>query len=175
MIFEKAEQKYRDALKVDSKNVTLLADLASIQSDRGHAADAETNLKAALAVDPDDDYSLFVLGILKLRQEKYDESLEVFSRAAQVNPQNAKIQNYIGITLSEKGVRGPAEAAFRKAIQIDPGYADAHANLAFVYLTQKPPLVELARWHYRKALEAGHMPDLSMEKLFEQTKTASSQ
>ena len=78
----------------------------------------------------------------------------------------------LALTLSEKGVRGPAEvAAFRKAIQYDPGYGDAHANLAFVYLTQKPPLVELARWHYKKALEAGHAHDPSMEKLLDQAKT----
>lgn len=170
---EKAEQKYVEVLHLDSKDATFLADLASIQSDRGHMADAEKNLKAALVINPNDDYSLFILGILKLRQEKYDESLDAFSRAAQANPQNAKIQNYIGIALSEKGVRGPAEAAFRKAIQIDPGYADAHANLAFVYLTQKPPLVELARWHYKKALDAGHAHDPSLEKLLGSTKAAS--
>ena len=166
----KAEQKYLEVVKLDSRDVTFLADLASIQSDRGHASDAEKNLKAALRVDPNDDYSLFVLGILKLRQEKFDESLEALSRAAQANPHNAKIQNYIGITLSEKGVRGPAEAAFRKAIQIDPGYGDAHANLAFVYLTQKPPMIELARWHYKKALDAGHAHDSGVEKLLNQGK-----
>jgi Tfp pilus assembly protein PilF len=169
---EKAEQKYLEVVKLDSKETTFLADLASIQSDRGRTADAEKNLKSALAIDPNDDYTLFVLGILKLRQEKFDESLEALSRAAQTNPQNAKIQNYIGIALSEKGVRGPAEAAFRKAIQIDPGYGDAHANLAFVYLTQKPPMTELARWHYRKALDAGHAHDANIEKLLDQTKTA---
>jgi len=166
----KAEQKYLEVLKLDSKDTTFLADLASIQSDRGHTADAEKNLKTALAIDPNDDYSLFILGMMKLRQEKFDESLDAFSHAAQVNPQNAKIQNYIGIALSEKGVRGPAEAAFRKAIQIDPGYGDAHANLAFVYLTQKPPLIELARWHYKKALDAGHAHDPNMEKLLDQAK-----
>ena len=168
---EKAEQKYLQVVKLDSKSTTFLADLASIQSDRGHMADAEKNLNAALVIDPNDDYSLFVLGIMKLRQDKFDEALEAFSRAAQANPQNAKIQNYIGIALSEKGVRGPAEAAFRKAIQIDPGYADAHANLAFVYLTQKPPLIELARWHYKKSLEAGHARDPGMEKLLGQAKS----
>ncbi len=169
---EKAERKYLEVLQLDSKDATFLADLASIQSDRGHMADAEKNLKAALMINPNDDYSLFILGILKLRQEKFDESLDALSRAAQANPQNAKIQNYIGIALSEKGVRGPAEAAFRKAIQIDPGYADAHANLAFVYLTQKPPLVELARWHYKKALDAGHARDPGMEKLLDPAKPA---
>jgi Tfp pilus assembly protein PilF len=58
----------------------------------------------------------------------------------------------------------------RKAIQIDPGYGGAHANLAFVYLTQQPPMVELARWHYEKALAAGNPHNPAIEKLLGQPK-----
>lgn len=57
-----------------------------------------------------------------------------------------------------------AETAFRKALQADPGFADAHANLATVYLTQQPPSVELARWHYKKALAAGAPRNPDLEK-----------
>jgi Tfp pilus assembly protein PilF len=99
--------------------------------------------------------------------------LTALSRAAQLDPQNAETQNYLGITLSHKGLRGPAETALRKAIQLDPGYGSAHNNLAVVYITQKPPLTELARWHYQKALAAGHPKNAELEKLFEGTKTAS--
>jgi Flp pilus assembly protein TadD len=138
-----------------------------------HVADAEKNIKAALVIEPDNDYSLFVLGRLKLAQGKYDEALDALSRAAQINPEDAEIQNNLGVALSEKGLRVPAEAALRKAVQIDPGCADAHANLAFVYITQQPPLVELARWHYEKALAAGHPHNPAIEKLIEQTNNTS--
>ncbi len=70
--------------------------------------------------------------------------------------------------LSEKGQRIPAEAAFRKAIQLQPGYAAAHNNLAFVYATQKPPSLALARWHYQKALSAGIARNPELEKLLGQ-------
>ncbi len=162
---EKAEQKYQEILKLDQKNVATLADLASIQVDLDHTEDAEKHVKAALAIEPDNDYSLFVLGRLKFREEKYDDALDALSRAAQINTNNAEIQNYLGITLSEKGLREPAEAALRKAVQIDPNYASAHANLAFVYITQKPALTDLARWHYEKARAAGYPPNLAIEKL----------
>ncbi|HWF18339.1 MAG TPA: tetratricopeptide repeat protein [Verrucomicrobiae bacterium] len=166
--FDKAEAKYAEALKLDPKNVGTLSDLASIQLEEGRAEDAEKNLKAALAIEPEDDYSLFVLGQLKFRQKSYDEAFDALSRAAQLNPQNARIQNSLGLTLSEKGYRGPAETAFRKAIQLDPGFADAHINLAVVYATQQPPLLELARWHYQKALATGHAANTVLEKLLEQ-------
>ena len=170
--FANAEAKYLEVLKLDENNFATLADLASIQIQMGHTADAEKNLKAALAIEPNDDYSLFLMGQLKFQEKKYDEALDSLSRAAEISPQNARIQNFIGLTLSEKGIRGPAETAFRRAIQLDPGFAEAHINLAVVYATAEPPLMELARWHYQKALAAGHPANPKLEQILGQAKTA---
>ena len=57
-----------------------------------------------------------------------------------MDPNNPEIQNYLGVTLSHKGLRVQAETALRKAIQINPLYAPAHNNLAVVYLNQTPPM-----------------------------------
>ena len=165
--FDKAEQAYLEVVRKDQKSVPALANLAAIQVEDTHYAAAEINLKQALALDPESAYSLSVLGNLKFRQGKYDEALDALSRAAKLDPQNAEIQNYLGLTLSEKGLRGPAEAALRKAVQLDPEYASAHNNLAVIYITQKPPAVELARWHYQRALAAGHPKNPELEKMLE--------
>ena len=164
--FDKAEEKYLEVLKTNEKNVPTLANLATIQIERSRYDEAEKHLKQAIALAPEDAYSWSVLGQLKFRQEKYDDALDALSRAAKLDPQDAQIQNYLGITLSQKGLRGPAETALRKAIQLDPDNASAHHNLAVVYLTQKPPLVELARYHYQKAVGAGHPRNPDMEKAF---------
>jgi len=123
-----------------------------------------------VALAPEDAYSLAVLGRLKFRQQQYDESLEALSRAAQIEPQNAVIQNYLGVTLSQKGMRAPAETALRKAVQLQPGYAEAHHNLAVAYATQHPPLLELAKWHYQKALAAGGAKSPELEKMLQPKK-----
>ena len=157
-------------LQQDNKNVPTLANLAAIELDPDHLETAEINIKQAVALAPDDPYSLFVLGRLRFRQKKYDEAIDAFSRAAKLDPQDAQIQNFLGLALSEKGLRGPAETALRKAIQLDPGYANAHNNLAVVYITQQPPLVELARWHYQKALAAGHPRNPELEKMLDAKK-----
>jgi hypothetical protein len=171
---EKAEEKYIQVLQQDNKNVPTLANLAAIQLDQGHLETAEINIKQALGLAPDDPYSLFVLGRLRFLQKKYDEAVDALSRAAKLDPQDAQIQNFLGLALSEKGLRGPAETAFRKAIQLDPGYASAHANLAVAYITQQQPLVELARWHYQKALAAGLPRNPDLEKMLDAKKGADS-
>jgi tetratricopeptide (TPR) repeat protein len=171
---DKAEEKYLQVLQQDKTNVPTLANLAAIEVDQGHFETAEINIKQAIALAPDDAYSYFVLGRLKFGQKKYDEAIDAFNRAAKLDPQDAQIQNFLGLALSEKGMRGPAEAALRRAIQIDPGCADAHNNLAVAYIAQQPPLVELARWHYQKALAAGHTRNPDLEKMLDATKPAAS-
>jgi Tfp pilus assembly protein PilF len=89
------------------------------------------------------------------------------SRAAKADPQSAEIQNYLGVTLSHKGMRIPAETALRKAIEIDPSYGNAHNNLAVIYATQQPPLIQLARWHYQKAISSGQPRNPDLEKLLQ--------
>ena len=75
-------------------------------------------------------------------EENYDEALDALSRAAKLDPQNPEIENYLGVTLGHKGLRAQAETALRKAIQLDPDYGPAHNNLAVIYISQQPPLVE---------------------------------
>jgi tetratricopeptide (TPR) repeat protein len=160
--YDRAEADYLKILQQDENNGLVLGNLAAIEMQEDKLDDAEKHIKAAIAQDPDDAFNLATLGYLKFRQEKYDEALDVLSRAAKLDPQNPEIQNYLGVTLSHKGLRPQAEAALRKAIELNPEYAAAHNNLAAIYISQTPPLVELARWHYQKALEAGqpHNPEL---------------
>jgi tetratricopeptide (TPR) repeat protein len=165
--YDKAEAAYLQVLKQDPKNVPTLGNLAAIEVESQHLDKAEANVKQALAQDPEDPYSLYVLGILRFRQGKYDEALDALSHSARLDPQNPEVQNYLGLALSEKGQRAAAEAALRRAVQLQPGYGAAHYNLAVVYATQQPPATELARWHYQKAISAGHPRNAELEKRFQ--------
>lgn len=170
--YDKAEEAYQQVLRRDDKNVTTLANLASIQVELKRYDEAEKNVRKALELAPDDVFSLTVLGQMKFTQGKNDEALDALSRAAKLAPDNAGVQNLLGLTLSEKGLRGPAETALRRAIQIDPRFGDAHRNLAVIYLNQQPPLVELARWHYQKAIAAGSASNAKIEKMLEEKSKA---
>jgi tetratricopeptide (TPR) repeat protein len=162
--FGRAETNYLQILQRDPDNVVVLGNLAAIETEEGKLDAAEKHLKAALAQNPDDAYNLSKLGYLKFQQGKDDEAINALGRAAKLDPQNPEIQNYLGVALSHKGLRVPAETALRKAIQLDPNYAAAQNNLAVIYLSQSPPLVQLARWHYQKALDAGQPRNPDLEK-----------
>ena len=163
--YDKAEDDYLQILQHDENNGLVLANLAAIEIQQNKLDDADKHIQAALAQAPNDAYNLSLLGYLKFQQGKYDDALNALSRAARLDPQDPQIQNYLGVTLSHKGLRQQAETALRKAIQLDPNYAAAHNNLAVIYITQQPPLPELARWHYEKALAAGQPPNPDLEKM----------
>ena len=165
--FDQAAADYQKILDRDQNNGLALANLATIELQQDKLADAEKHIKAAVVQSPDDAYNLSTLGYLKFRQEKYDEALDALSRAATIDPENPEIQNYLGVTLSHKGLRAQGETALRKAIQINPAYAPAHNNLAVIYLSQDPPLPQLARWHYQKALDAGQPRNPDLEKILD--------
>jgi len=163
--FTAAEADYQKILERDQNNGLALANLATIELQEGKLDQAEKHIQAAVVQSPDDAYNLSTLGYLKFRQEKFDDALDALSRAAKIDPNNPEIQNYLGVTLSHKGLRVQAETALRKAISLDGTYAPAHNNIAVIYLSQTPSLPQLARWHYQKALDAGQPRNLELEKM----------
>jgi tetratricopeptide (TPR) repeat protein len=162
--YDQAEADYQKILDRDQNNGLALANLATIELQQGKLEEAEKHIRAALAQSPDDAYNLATLGELEFRQEKYDAALDSLSQAAKIDPNNPEIQNYLGVTMSHKGLRVQAETALRKAIELNPLYAPAHNNLAVVYLNQTPPAPLLARWHYQKAIAAGQPRNPDLEK-----------
>jgi Flp pilus assembly protein TadD len=162
--FDQAEADYEKILQHDENNGLMLANLAVVEMQEGKLTDAEKHINAALAQSPADAYNLATLGKIKFAQGDYDQALEVLNRAAQIDPNDPETQNYLGVTYSHKGQAKQAEGAFLKAIEISPNYGDAHKNLAVIFLSQNPPLPQLARWHYQKSIEAGEPRNPDIEK-----------
>lgn len=160
-----AAAKYEAILKTEPGSVFALSNLGVIRFRQERVEEAEKALQGALAADPQDAFSLSVLGIVHYRQGRYDDAVSVLTRAVSINPSNHETHNYLGITYSQKGYQEAAEKELLKAIEIKPDYADAHFNLAVVYASQNPPSIELARKHYRRAVELGMQKDSELEKL----------
>jgi len=161
-----AEKILQEILHQDPNTVYALEYLANAQLILGQASECEKTVAHALALDPDDPPCLQFLGILRYNQKKLDESLNALSRSAKyLATTNPATQFYLGKVLQEKGLRSAAETAFRKTLEVEPNYSDAHYNLAFVYATEKPPSLALARWHYQRAVDLGHEKSQELERL----------
>jgi Tfp pilus assembly protein PilF len=162
--FDLAEADYQKILQHDENNGLLLANLAVVEMQEGKLTAAEKHINAALAQSPNDAYNLATLGKIEFAEGNYDGALQTLSRSAQIDPNDPETQNYLGVTYSHKNLAKQAETAFLKAIEINPNYGDAHKNLAVIFLSQNPPLPQLARWHYQKSLEAGEPRNPDIEK-----------
>jgi tetratricopeptide (TPR) repeat protein len=168
--YEDAEKKFLEVLRQDENNIYVLFNLGSAELGAGRLDDCEKNVRHALDLAPNDPGNLYLLGLLRYRQEKLDDALEALSRSAALNSTNASTQNYLGCVLADKGLRPQAETAFRKALDLEPEYADAHFNLALVYAAENPPSLALARWHYQKALDLHHDKSPTLEKMLSDAK-----
>ena len=173
--YDKATADYQQILSHDPNNPIALANLASIEIEQDKVTDADKHITAAIAQAPNDAFNLAVLGHVKFVEGNYDAALDALDRAAKLDPQNPQIQNLLGVALAQKGLRAQAETALRKAVELDPEYGDAHKNLAVIYLTAQPPEIELARWHYEKALAAGVPPNADLEKMLSEAGAHSQQ
>lgn len=171
--FDSAAEKFAGVIKEDENNVPALGGLAISEMERARLPEAEAAIRKAIALAPENATVHSTLGQIKFRQQDFDAAYEALSKAAALDPNNAEVQNLLGVTLSQKGQRGPAETALRRAIQLQPNYGSAHNNLAIIYVGAQPPLVELARWHYQKALASGHPRNADLEAML--TKSNSGQ
>ena len=163
--FALAEADYRKILQLDVNNALVLGNLAAIEMQENKLADAERDIRSALVQTPDDPYDLATLGKIQFARGDYKNALISLTHADQLNPNDPETENYLGVAYSHEGQRKQAEEAFLKAITLNPNYGDAHNNLAAIFLTQNPPLPQLARWHYQKALAAGQPRNPDLEKL----------
>ena len=159
-----AEQTLTQVVQVNEKEIRAFCNLANSQAGQGKFLEAEATIQRALALAPNDASGLAILGYIRYSQGRNEEALDVLGRAATLKPKDPGIQVLLGVTLAEKGLRSQAETAFRKALQLQPNHSDAHRNLAIIYLTQQSPMLELARWHYQKAVANGSPPSAELER-----------
>jgi tetratricopeptide (TPR) repeat protein len=82
-----------------------------------------------------------------------DAAVAAYQRGIEYNPMNARVHVSLGkIYYSEKGLYYESVTAYKKAIDLDPGYLDARMGLAEVY--EDKGLYEEAIAEYRKVVDS---------------------
>jgi tetratricopeptide (TPR) repeat protein len=92
---------------------------------------ANESYAKAIALKPENPAYHNNYGLALARSKKFDEAQAELSKAAQLDPPNAGRYYYnLGALYTNGGQSGPAEDAFKKAIEANPEYADAQYQYA---------------------------------------------
>lgn len=138
---------FNKANEMDPKQVVIWARLADAYMQSGSAktgadqqADYDKGLDAfskAIELKPDDAayHNNYALALVKAK--KIPEAQAELTKAAQIDPQNAGRYYYnLGAVLVNSGQNDAAGQAFKKAIDLDPNYADAQYQYGMFLLGQ---------------------------------------
>lgn len=124
------------------------ADVASDIGELLKKGDAKAALERSdevLAKTPRDARVRFLRGIALAEQARTAEAIQVFQALTADHPEMPEPYNNLAVLYAQQGELDKARAALQKAIQTNPAYATAQANLADVY-------GKLASQAYDKAL-----------------------
>lgn len=73
------------------------------------------------------------MGLAYLQQDDESSATDAFNKALDANPHNCEALNQLGVLARKRGVFAVAEEFYGRCIAAQPGYADAHLNLAILY------------------------------------------
>jgi FimV-like protein len=118
-------------------------------------SDAETRLQQALAQEPELAMAHASLGMLRVRQGRFEEALKSLERATLANAQNYLVHYYYAFALSREHMGYSQEvmgysdetaakmrAELKRAIALKPDFAESYRLLAFVNLVRDEEIDE---------------------------------
>jgi len=129
--------------------------LGDLQLHTNQLQDAETRLQQALALDPKLTMAQASLGIIRMRQSRFDEAKGALREAVNANSNNYLTHYYYAYVLSREGMdsasmvrdysaeaAGIMRAELKKAIALKPDFPGSYSLLAFVNMVTGEQLDE---------------------------------
>jgi len=100
-------------------------------------------LRLALSVNPPEQNPMFRedlhyhIGAQLLKLKKYDEAIKDFKEALEINPQDPRVHNDLGIIFRDLGNYNQSEKHFLEAIRIEPKFNLAIINLTDLFIKEQ--------------------------------------
>ncbi len=102
----------------------------------GDLATAEARLSVALEYSPRFTEAWVDLGYVELRRGNLDRARKHFVKARSLNPDLPAPHHALALLADQRGLGKEAEASYRAALAVDPGFAPSRANLARRYFSR---------------------------------------
>jgi tetratricopeptide (TPR) repeat protein len=133
------EKRYREAIEslqsvLDAKpNYAMAhAKLGTVYAITGEMALAKKHLEQAIQDDEDEPYAFAMLGWLAYLDGRFDEALQHYRRAEEVEPYSGKINHRMGLAYLKLKRWSEAADRFKAAIKIDPQDVSSCVSLSDV-------------------------------------------
>jgi len=160
-----AGRAFREALTINPRLFGARLGMAAYHYTRGDFPAARDILGDLLDEDANHPQALGLAAIMSLQDGDAREATAMLEKAIRIDPNDAQLHNYLGITLHARKRAGEAIGEFRKAVELDPGHAEAMFNLAVLLATDEVPQIAEATSYYEKARKLGSERDEDLEKL----------
>lgn len=112
-------------------NIKLMKDSIAMLKG-GNYSGAESTLRRASLLKPDDEIIYNHLGLALKNQGKYKEAAIEYEKAIQLKPNYYEAMNNLAVTQEMLGNTAAAKTLYKKALSIKPSYAEAHLNYALL-------------------------------------------
>ncbi len=122
--------------KTPSKKPEIIRNIALILADKGDKKAAIEAIKEARAENPDDVSLITTQADLYYDLKDLESYKKTINEALEKNPNDAVLIYNLGIISSRSNQAVDAEKYFKRAIEINPKYFDAYANLAELKLSE---------------------------------------
>jgi tetratricopeptide (TPR) repeat protein len=113
--------------------------------------DAHSELKAALAIDPDHEGAILDLASLQLSRNQVDEAATLVDRVLEASPNHRRAEVLRGMVLYHQDRLEEAEQVLTRALALNPNPVPIHYYLGKIYEARDEPAK--AAEHYREALD----------------------
>ncbi len=160
----KARDAYQRMVKAAPDNALALANLGIVEYRLKDYKNAIKHLEGSVKFSPHISQNWLTLGLSYYYQRQFNLSISALTRAKHEDPKDPRTCLYLAVVIRDYGWGQAAETELMRAIALDPDYADAHFNLALLYLERTPAPIEMARRHYFTAIDLGAPRDEEIEK-----------
>lgn len=146
---DQAAHCFAQVVKVSPGHTDALYQLGMLRADAGNMQEAMQYCQAAVTSNPAHGPAHAALGWVLLEQGKVQEAIKILAHATKLAPNDFNSWVLYGNACRDAKLVREAAAAYRKALELQPGHRDVQRNLARVLQAAVPA------WHHGMLADTG--------------------
>lgn len=136
--YENAEKTYKELAEANPDEARVYYNTIMQMYDKANMPDqAIAAAQDLVELDPDNADSVYNLGYMYVKEERFSEAVDIFKRAIELRPSFEYAYMNLGYSYSQLGQYGNAISAFQELAKLTPDDDNVWFNIAVNYMQQK--------------------------------------